>query len=106
MLLKELGLKGFNPKEDLSYIVNLSDVKSAHRTDAEYFQPKYEKIIEKIKKQNVKSLGNLVSLRKGFEPGSDEYQNEGKLFIRVSNISSHGLIDKNQKYLSEEFIKY
>ena len=102
LLLEELGLKNFKPKEELSYIVNLSNVKSAHRTDAEYFQPKYEKIIEKIKKQNVKSLGNLVSLRKGFEPGSDEYQNEGKLFIRVSNISSHGLIDKDQKYLSEE----
>ena len=42
LLLKELGLEDFKPKEDLSYIVNLSDVKSAHRTDAEYFQPKYE----------------------------------------------------------------
>jgi restriction endonuclease S subunit len=102
LLLEELGLKDYKPIEELSYIVKLSDVKSAHRADAEYFQPKYEKIIEKIKKQNVKSLGNLVSLRKGFEPGSDEYQNEGKLFIRVSNISSHGLIDKDQKYLSEE----
>jgi len=101
LLLKELKLKDFQPKEELSYIVNLSDVKSTHRADAEYFQPKYEKIKEKIKKQNIKLLGNLVSLRKGFEPGSDEYQNEGKLFIRVSNISKHGLIDKDQKYLSD-----
>ena len=105
LFLKELGLKNFKPDHELSYIVNLSVVKSAHRADSEYFQPKYEKIIEKIKKQNVKTLGNLVSLRKGFEPGSAEYQNEGKLFIRVSNISKQGLIDKDQKYLSDELYK-
>ena len=105
LLLKELGLKDFQPKEELSYIVNLSNVKSAHRTDAEYFQPKYERLLEKIKDKKdkqVKTLGELVSLKKGFEPGSKEYQNEGKLFIRVSNISKHGLIGKDQKYLSYE----
>ncbi len=101
LLLEELGLKDFKPTEELSYIVNLSEVKSAYRADAEYFHPKYEKIIQKIKKQNLKALGDLVSLKKGFEPGSEEYQNEGKLFIRVSNISKHGLIDKDQKYLSD-----
>jgi len=102
LLLEELGLRDFKPDEDLSYIVNLSEVKRAHRTDAEYFQPKYKRIIEKLKKTNVKLLGDLVSMKKGFEPGSEEYQNEGKLFIRVSNISKKGLIDKDQKYLSNE----
>jgi type I restriction enzyme S subunit len=102
LLLEHLGLKDFEPTEELSYIVNLSKVKSAHRADAEYFQPKYERIIEKLKKENVKLLGDLVSMQKGFEPGSEEYQSEGKLFMRVSNISKHGLIDKDQKYLSDE----
>jgi len=37
LLLEELGLKDFRPTEELSYIVDLSDVKSAQRTDAEYF---------------------------------------------------------------------
>ena len=31
-------------------MVNLSEVKKADRFDAEYFQPKYEKIVEAIKK--------------------------------------------------------
>ncbi len=101
-LLEELGLKDFKPTEELSYIVNLSDAKSAHRADAEYFQPKYNSIINKIKERNLKMLHDLVSMRKGFEPGSEEYQDEGKLFIRVSNISKHGLIDKDQKYLNDE----
>ena len=102
LLLEELGLQNFKLVENLSYIVNLSDVKSAHRTDAEYFQPKYERLLEKIKGKKVKLLGELVSIKKGFEPGSEEYQNEGKLFIRVSNVSRHGLIDKDQKYLNNE----
>jgi type I restriction enzyme S subunit len=102
LFLEELGLKDFEPTEDLSYIVKLSDVKSSHRADAEYFQPKYEELIKTIRRSNVKLLGDLVSMKKGIEPGSEEYQNEGKLFIRVSNISKYGLIEKDQKYLSKE----
>ena len=102
MLLEELGLKDFKAEEELSYIVNLSDVKSAHRVDADYFQPKYERIIKKIEKQNIRQLGELVSMKKGFEPGSEEYKNEGKLFIRVSSVSKHGVIDKDQKFLTRE----
>ena len=102
LLLEELGLKDFEVAEDLSYIVNLSDVKSVHRSDAEYFQPKYKKFVEKIKRQNTKLLGDLISMKKGIEPGSEMYQNEGNLFIRVSNLTKQGLIDKDQKYLSDE----
>jgi len=102
LLLEELGLKNFKPEEELSFIVNLSEVKSAYRADAEYFQPKYEKLISKIEIQNAKLLGDLVSMKKGIEPGSKKYQEEGKLFIRVSNFSKQGLVEKDQKYLSEE----
>ena len=102
LLLEELGLRDFEVGDNLWYIINLSDVKSAHRADAEYFQPKYEKLISKVKKQNAKLLGNLVPMKKGIEPGAGEYQNEGKLFIRVSSLSKNGIEDKDQKYLTEE----
>jgi len=59
LLLEELGLKDFKVEDDLFYVVNLSEIKSAHRADAEYFQPKYEKIISKIKKQNAKLIGEI-----------------------------------------------
>ncbi len=103
LLLEKLGLKNFEVKDDLSYIINLSEVKKSHRVDAEYFQPKYDKIISKIKKQNAKLLGDLVLIKKGIEPGSEKYQDEGKHFIRVSNLSKFGINKNNQKYLSEEF---
>jgi len=105
LLLKELGLKDFEPEDELSYVVNLSDVKSAHRVDAAYFQPKYQKILQTIENRNVRSLGKLVSIRKGVEPGSGEYQDEGKLFIRVSNLSKYSIIEKNQKYLDDDFYR-
>ena len=105
LLLEELGLKDFKIEDDLSYIVNLSQIKSAHRADAEYFQPKYEKILSKIKCK-MERLVNLLmpkeGIRKGIEIGSEQYQEGGKLFIRVSNLSKHGLVDRDQKYLSEE----
>jgi type I restriction enzyme, S subunit len=102
LLLNELGLKDLKIANDLSYTVNLSDIKSTHRADADYFQPKYKRILSQIKSFNVQLLGDLVSMKKGVEPGSDAYQDEGKLFIRVSSITKHGIIDKNQKYLSNE----
>ncbi len=102
LLLEELGLKDFKVEDNLSYIVNLSEIKSSHRADAEYFQPKYDKLISKIKSQNAKLLGDLVSMKKGVEPGAEAYQDEGNLFIRVSSLSKNGIEDKDQKYLSEE----
>ncbi len=103
MLLEELGLKDFRAEEDLFSIVSLSDIKSAHRMDAEYFQSEWGKLKGKLGK--TEKLGNLATLQKGFEPGSEQYQEEGKLFIRVSSISKDGITDKDQKYLSDELYK-
>jgi len=99
LLLEELGLKDFKCKDYLFSIINLSDVKKANRVDAEYFQVKFNFLLSKVKTQK---LGNLVLIKKGFEPGSEAYRESGKLFIRVSSVSEEGIIDKDQKYLSSE----
>jgi len=102
LLLQELGLTDFYGSEDLSYIVNFSDIANAQRMDAEYFQPKYKKLESKIINHAARQLGELVAMKKGFEPGSEAYQEEGELFIRVSSLSKFGTEEKNQKYLSTE----
>ncbi|MEX2033114.1 MAG: restriction endonuclease subunit S, partial [Candidatus Colwellbacteria bacterium] len=56
----------------------------------------------KIKNQNAKLVDEIVSVKKGIEPGAEAYQDEGKLFIRVSSLSKNGVEDKDQKYLSDE----
>jgi restriction endonuclease S subunit len=105
LLLEELGLKDFKPKYEKTYTAKLSDAFSAHRIDAEYFQPAYEEVIEKLRENNIelKPLRKFIlSIQKGIEPGSENYRDEGKPFIRVSNLSKYGFTDRDQKYLSEE----
>lgn len=102
LLLKELGLEDFKPKEDLSFVINFSEVEKANRMDANYFQPKYAEILERIKNTNGKKLEDLASIKKGIEPGSEAYQEKGKHFIRVSSLSKNGIDNKDQKYLSED----
>src|SRR3989338_2451220 len=58
LLLQELGLKDFKADEDLYSVVNFSDVRTVNRMDAEYFQPKYEKLFKKMR-ANVQHLGDL-----------------------------------------------
>ena len=93
LLLEELGLKDFEVEDDLVYIVNLSEIKSAHRADAEYFQPKYEKLIEKLKKCGASPLLDLAqNVAAKFNPKSQL----AKIFryVELSNItSSVGTID-------------
>lgn len=102
LLLENSELKDFSNEEKLSSIVNLSEIESIHRIDAEYFQPKYEIIENKIKKYNASKLGDLVSIKKGIEVGAEEYQEEGKVFIRVSSMTKFGIVESDQKCLSDE----
>lgn len=102
LLLEELELKDFENDESLFSIVNLSKVKNTHRIDAEYFQAKYEKLVEKIKQNNAKKLGGLVSMKKGIEVGAEEYREDGKVFIRVSSMTKFGIVESDQKCLSDK----
>jgi restriction endonuclease S subunit len=104
LLLSELGLLDWKPKHELAFIKNFSNAKDAERFDAEYFQPKYEEIVEAVKKYKggFDELGNLVKIKKSVEPGSEAYQENGIPFVRVSNLSKFELSDNNQQFISEE----
>jgi Restriction endonuclease S subunits len=105
LLLEELGLKDFKPKYEKTYTAKLSNAFSAHRIDAEYFQPAYKEVIEKLRENNIELQPLrkfILSIQKGIEPGSENYRDEGKPFIRVSNLSKYGFTNRDQKYLSEE----
>lgn len=102
LLLEELGLTDFDQQNDLFSIVQYTHVITANRNDAEYYQPKYLRLFEAMKKKNPKRLGDLVSISKGFEPGSEAYREEGKLFIRVSSLTKNGIVGGDQKHLNDE----
>lgn len=81
-----------------------SDVKDSNRLDAEYFQPKYDEILKTIKdcSNGYDILGNIVSIKKGIEVGSQEYQKNGIPFVRVSNLNKFGINENNQQYISQK----
>ena len=102
LLLAELGLADWQPKHQLTFVKNFSDTKSAERIDADYFQPKYDQIINAIKNYSGSwgTLENLVTLKKCVEVGSKEYLETGIPFVRVSNLNPFEITE--EKYISEE----
>ena len=107
LLLSELGLLDRKPKHELSFIKNYSDTQEAERMDAEYFQPKYEEIIEAVKKYKggFDELGELVTMKKCVEPGSSAYQEVGTPFVRVGNLSKFEISTNNQQFISGDLYK-
>ncbi len=105
ILLEELGLKDFEPSNEP---VNIKSFKesflSTGRLDAEYYQKKYEQVIEKIKSKDYDYLQNLVSIKKSIEPGSKYYSDTGIPFLRVADYDKFGLSEPDKK-LSYEFVR-
>ena len=63
-LLTELGFDGWTPTEESVSVKHCSDFMSAGRFDAEYFQPKYDEIVAKIKTYSggtIKAASVLVT---------------------------------------------
>ena len=105
LLLTELGLADRQPKHLLTFVKNFSDTEDAERIDADYFQPKYDDIVDAIKNYSGGwgTLENLVTLKKCVEVGSREYLETGETgipFVRVSNLSPFEITQ--EKYISEE----
>lgn len=101
-LLSALGLSNWHPKHTLAFVKNYSDTYKADRVDAEYFQPKYDEIVKAIKGYpgGWDTLGNITSVNKCVEVGSDAYMDEGDIpFARVSNLSPFEITE--EKYISD-----
>ena len=91
ILLFELGLLGWEPKHELTFVKNFSTTQGAERFDAEYFQPQYEDTIEAVKRYNggFDELGNMVKIKtKNYTPKDPEQYK----YIELANISSNGEI--------------
>lgn len=94
-LLENLGIENLDLSNELCYEVNSFDTISANRIDAEYYKPKYEMIIEAIKKNKFgccRLTDRIINITDKHDP-----QNEPqKIFkyIELSNInSSIGIVD-------------
>lgn len=103
ILLSELDLLNWKPKHQKVFIKKYSDTVTASRIDAEYFQPMYDEIVDKITSlNNFSTLDRIVSIKKCIEPGSNVYQDNGIVFLRISNLSKFGFKNGNQQYINDD----
>jgi restriction endonuclease S subunit len=99
LLLEELGLKDFKPKYEKTYTAKLSDAFSAHRIDAEYFQPAYEEILRIVsKKYGLIPLKVIFDFRRGVFIPTNFYseQKTGRPYIRIKELSGKLGIDESK----------
>ncbi|PCJ26560.1 MAG: DNA methylase [Flavobacteriales bacterium] len=105
LLLQEIGLQDFTPSKEPVNIKSFADSFAASgRLDAEYYQKKYEDVVNTVKNKPFDVLSNLVEIKKSIEPGSKNYVEEGLPFMRVADLSKNGLSEP-QKYISSHFVK-
>lgn len=104
-LLEELKFNNFQPNQDPVNVKTFSEsFGSSGRLDAEYYQVKYEEVVNKIQSTNHDKLSNLVKIKKSIEPGSHQYSEEGLPFIRVSDYDKFGFSTPD-KYIKADFCK-
>ncbi len=89
LLASELGLDKLDLGESLFSVKKVSDIQKSNRIDAEYFQPKYERILRLMGKSG-KTINDIADLgKRRFEPVA------GKPFqyIEISDLTSDGLAE-------------
>jgi len=114
LLLSELRLTDWKPKHTLAFVKNFSDTQKAERIDAEYFQPKYEEIVEAVKKYKggFDKMGNLTKLiGHPSNPPYETINTENKTFIITQkHLSNYFPVDNFWKdeealYTTDDFIE-
>ena len=99
-LKEELGIKVFIPDNEAFNIKQLKEsFLLSGRLDAEYYQPKYDALFEKLSHYRCNTIGEIAKIKKSIEPGSDAYCDSGVPFVRVSDITKFG-ISEPTVYLS------
>ena len=101
LLEQELGLDKLEFKKPVGYEANFSEVVNNNRADADYYQSKFRFLEKHIRNINTKPLSQIANFTKGIEVGSLAYKDEGKLFLRVSNVKETGIeTGLSDKYIS------
>ncbi|PIX67913.1 hypothetical protein COZ41_02455 [Candidatus Shapirobacteria bacterium CG_4_10_14_3_um_filter_35_13] len=102
ILLKTLGLINFQSESTNSCIVNLSDVQSVNRIDADYFQPKYAELIDRLKKFNSTPLTTVINnISAKFNPLA--HPDQQFRYVELADIDSTiGIINNCSEMMGKE----
>ncbi len=88
LLLKELGIKDFQAKYELSYTANLSKAFGVHRIDAEYFQSTYDSFMVYLKEHS--KIAKLKEFILDFQKLKPLYEPKVGDFLLTKDVK-HGI---------------
>ena len=84
LLLAELGLADWQPKQQPTFVKNFSDTKRAERIDADYFQPKYDEIEKGIENYSDRP----TKIRNEFKQNKSTFEVDPEKLYRYVEIGS------------------
>jgi biotin operon repressor len=100
LLLSELGLLNWKPKHKLNFVSNFSETEEAKRIDADYFQPKYNAILNQI--ENYENGFDTVSNQFDQNTSLTLKEKEFYHYIEISDINtSNGEILPSKRGLED-----
>lgn len=90
LLLSELGLTGWQPKHRLTFVKNYSDTEQVERIGADYFQPFYEEVNDKLQTTGFVFVKDICSqINYGTVPTSPYSEdNSGVPYIKGLNLKN------------------
>ena len=102
LLLSELGLTDWQPKHRLTFVKNYSDTEQAERIDADYFQPFYDEVNNKLQSTGFVFAKDICSrINYGTVPTSPYSEdNSGVPYIKGLNLKNLRLDTEKLDYIT------
>jgi hypothetical protein len=106
LLLAELGMDELDLSHQSTYTQSFSQAWAVGRMDAEYFQPKYYRVLEAIsstaegKEWPIKKIGQFSEPLKYGTSTKLEYLQEGVPFLRIADVSRRRFSLDSVQYIS------
>ena len=102
LLLSELGLTDWQPKHRLTFVKNYSDTEQAERIDADYFQPFYDEVNNKLQSTGFVFAKDICSkINYGTVPTSAYSEdNSGVPYIKGLNLKNLRLDTEKLDYIT------
>lgn len=92
LLLSALGIDALDLSQYLSYEKNYSSMSAAGRLDAEYFSPRYQRVLERLGKDE-RVMGDVVSIAERRFIPSLYKENTKFSYIEIGSLSGDGWAD-------------
>jgi len=95
ILMEELGCTRVAVSQPKPWYITPTQTGRVNRLDAEYFHPRYERLLSCIQRFSCLTLGEVTrTLKNGKTPAAEEYSEQGAPVLKVDGLRSTGVIEQ------------